>query len=52
MTHLQIKWAKEHDWFVSCLVINRMKAVQVFDTYDQHYHYFTNYELLRQWAGY
>lgn len=52
MTHKQIKWAKQHDWFLRCAVRDNKKAVVVADTLVSTEIVFTDYQLLRHWAGY
>lgn len=50
MSYDQVKWAKQHDWFVEAHYTDGFWAVTVRD--GDEYELFANYESLRHWAGY
>lgn len=49
MTKEQIKWARSHDWYIQ----DNGDVVMVLDEYEpNHIQIFSNFKLLREWAGY
>ena len=49
MTRLQVRWASQHDWFISSKWRGNGYEVTV---QGHHPETFTNIERLKQWAGY
>lgn len=51
-----VKWAQQHDWFNGYKSLgNGMYEVKVVERYhegDIDFHTFTDYQALREWAGY
>ena len=48
MTYLQIKWASQHDWFLTA----RGNKVLVRGDNGEPNKWFSDYTALRTWAGY
>ena len=52
-TSAQIKWASQHDWYISgseSQIVGRATEYPSDD--ERHYATFTNFKQLRDWAGY
>ncbi|MGV8919529.1 MAG: hypothetical protein ACOH2R_17310 [Pseudomonas sp.] len=53
-----VRWAKQHDWYISHIQLNTDTALHYFrvTVRDDHstmgIRHFENYEELRNWAGY
>lgn len=55
MTHRQMSWAEQHDWFRFAWRLDWLYqnwAVDVYDSSSDTVVRFTDYQALRAWAGY
>lgn len=52
MSNQQTVWASTHDWYVQVVTVDGVLGVEVYDSSTEQYLTFTNFQSLREWAGY